>query len=160
MKCKYLAIRSKKNVKYCYCRLLKKEIDFSACKSCNNKEFKTYKQLQASKPITEYKFKKHKLTKHTEIPLKVKKEVWERDNHKCIFCGKEVPLFNANSHYIKRSHNGLGIPKNIMTNCDECHNKFDDSVLRKSMLIQARKHFKSKYKDWNEDDLIYKKWGN
>ena len=160
MKCKYLAIRSKKNVKYCYCRLLKKEIDFSACKSCSDKEYKIYKQLQASKPMKEYKFKKHKLTKKTEIPQKVKKEVWERDEHKCIFCGKEVPLFNANSHYIKRSQLGLGIPKNIMTNCDECHDKFDDSIFRKEMQIKAKKHFQSKYENWNEEELVYKKWGN
>ena len=160
MKCKYLTIRTKNKTKYCYCRLLKKEIEFNACKCCNNKEYKTYKQLQATKPIKEYKIKKHKLTKYTEIPLKIKKEVWERDNHKCIFCGKEVPLFNANSHYIKRSQLGLGITKNIMTNCDECHENFDDSILRKNMIPKAQKYFNSKYKDWNEEELVYKKWGN
>lgn len=156
MNCKHFTIRSKKNKCYKYCRLQRRIIN--SCSNCEMKEYKTYKQLKATKSIRDYKFKKHKLTKHTEIPLKVKKEVWERDNHKCIFCGKEVPLFDANSHYIKRSHNGLGIPENIMTNCDGCHNKFDDSILRKSMLIKARIHFKSKYEDWNEDDLIYKKW--
>lgn len=158
MKCKHFTIRTKTKIKYYYCRLLKKEIDLNVCKRCDNKEFKIYKQLQACKPIKEYKFKKHKLTKHTEISLKTKKEVWERDSHKCIFCGKEVPLSNANSHYIKRSHNGLGIPKNIMTNCDECHSKFDDSVLRKNMIPKARKHFKSIYENWSEEDLVYKKW--
>lgn len=160
MKCKYLAIRSKKNIKYFYCKLLKEKIDLCACKLCSKREYKTYKSLQATKPISEYKLKKHKLTKHTEIPMKVKKEVWERDEHKCIFCGKEVPLFHANSHYIKRSQKGLGIPKNIMTNCDDCHEKYERSSLRKEMKKIARKYFKSKYNDWKEEDLVYKKWGN
>lgn len=160
MKCKYFTIRTKNKTKYSYCRLLKQEVELSVCKSCNDKEYKNYKQLQATKTIKDYKFKKHKLTKETEITQKVKKAVWERDNHKCIFCDKEVPLFNANSHFIKRSHNGLGIEENIMTNCNECHKKFDDSILRKNMIPVARKHFKSKYKNWNEEDLIYKKWGN
>lgn len=160
MKCKYFTIRTKNKNKYSYCRLLRKEIDLNACKSCSDKEYKIYKQLQASKPIKEYKLKKHKLTKETDISQKVKKEVWERDNHKCIFCGKEAPLFNANSHYIKRSQLGLGIPKNIMTNCDECHDKYDDSIFRKEMQIKAKRHFQSKYEDWNEEDLVYKKWGN
>ena len=41
--------------------------------------------------------------------------VWERDNHRCIFCGKLVPYNLANSHFIKRSQGGLGIEQNIMT---------------------------------------------
>lgn len=47
-----------------------------------------------------------------------------------------------------------------MTNCDECHENFDDSILRKNMIPKAQKYFKSKYKDWNEEELVYKKWGN
>lgn len=46
---------------------------------------------------------KHKRTKATDIPPKVKTIVWERDNHKCISCGKYVPKSCANAHYIKRS---------------------------------------------------------
>lgn len=31
---------------------------------------------------------KHKRTKVTEISMKTKEIVWERDNHQCIFCGR------------------------------------------------------------------------
>ena len=160
MKCKHFTIRTHKNERYFWCRYLKQQITYDSCKNCCCKELKKYKTLKATKTIKDSRLKKHKLTKHTEIPLKVKKVVWKRDNHKCIFCDKEVPLFNANSHYIKRSHNGLGIEENVMTNCDECHRKFDDSILRKNMIPLAKKHFKSKYEDWDEEDLVYEKWGN
>lgn len=155
MNCKHFAIRSKKNVSYKYCRLQRKIID--SCSNCEMREYKTYKQLKTTKSINEYKFKKHKLTKYTEIPLKIKKEVWERDNHKCIFCGKEVPLECANSHYIKRSQLGLGIVENTMTNCYGCHDKYDNSVLRKIMKPKAREYLRSKHEDWNEENLVYKK---
>lgn len=157
MRCKYLTIRTKNKTKYCYCRLQKEEISFSDCNCCKNREYKDYKKLQATKIINEYKFKKHKLTKHTEISPKVKRTVWERDNHKCIFCNKEVSIEYANSHYIKRSQLGLGIEENIMTNCYECHKKFDDTSLRKIMLPIAKKYFETKYKNWNEKNLVYKK---
>ena len=159
MICKNLLRRSKKNEHYFFCKIKKKKINLDECRGCKLKEFKEYKKL-SSKPIREYKLKKHKITKMTEMPIEVKKEVWERDKHKCIFCGKEVPLFNANSHFIKRSKLGLGIPENIMTNCDRCHDLFDNSTKRKEMIPVARKYFMSKYKDWNEKKLIYKKWGD
>lgn len=44
-----------------------------------------------------------KRSKDCEIPQKVKENVWNRDNHKCILCGKYVPKTCANAHYIKRS---------------------------------------------------------
>lgn len=158
MICKNLLRRSKKNEYYFFCKTKKKKINLDECRGCELKEFKEYKKL-SSKPIKEYKLKKHKITKMTEIPIEVKKEVWERDKHKCIFCGKAVPLFNANSHFIKRSKLGLGIPENIMTNCDRCHDLFDNSIKRKEMIEVARKYFMSKYKNWDEKKLIYKKWG-
>lgn len=44
------------------------------------------------------------------ISIKTKQIVYDRDNQKCIICGKYVPMSNANAHYIKRSQGGLGIP--------------------------------------------------
>ena len=157
MGCKYLTVRSHKNKKYFYCRLLKSEISLDECCCCENKEHKQYKKLKANKSIRDCKTK-HKLTKQTEIKTSTKKIVWERDNHKCMFCGKEVPMTCANSHYIKRSHNGKGIEQNLLTNCIECHNKFDDSIERATMLERAKQYLQTKYENWNEDDLIYKKY--
>lgn len=45
MNCKYFKIRSKKNKKYCYCALLKKEVSFSCYRECYNKEYKQFKSL-------------------------------------------------------------------------------------------------------------------
>lgn len=44
-----------------------------------------------------------KRSKACEISQKTKEEVWNRDNHKCIYCGKYVPKTCANAHFIKRS---------------------------------------------------------
>lgn len=38
-----------------------------------------------------------------EISQKTKQIVWDRDQHKCIYCGKYVPKSCANAHFIKRS---------------------------------------------------------
>ena len=102
----------------------------------------------------------HKVTKATAIPKDVKLKVWERDKHKCIFCYTPVSWNYANSHYIKRSHLGLGIEENIFTACPTCHHNFDDTPKRKYLLPIAKEYLMSKYDYWNEDILIYKKWGN
>ena len=133
--------------------LLKKEITFDNCRDCANKEYKDHSTLKAKTNISEKKYKKHKLTKATEIPLKVKKEVWERDNHKCIYCSKEVPLSCANSHYIKR----LGIPQNIVCACPICHDRYDFGINVQDMINYTREYLKSKYVVWNEEILKYKK---
>ena len=46
---------------------------------------------------------KSKRSKACEISQKVKEIVWNRDNNKCIYCGRYVPMSCANSHFIKRS---------------------------------------------------------
>ncbi len=44
-----------------------------------------------------------KRSKACEISQKVKEIVWNRDNHKCIYCERYVPKTCANAHFIKRS---------------------------------------------------------
>ena len=46
---------------------------------------------------------KSKRSKACEISQKVKERVWNRDNHRCICCGRYVPKTCANAHFIKRS---------------------------------------------------------
>ena len=155
--CKNLRIRSKKGVKYFFCVKKKAKIERKECSECNCIEFKKMSKMAVKtrlKPIS----KINKVTKATSITKKVKMEVWERDNHRCIFCQKEVPWNYANSHYIKRSQLGLGIPENIMTNCQRCHNLFEESIYRENMKEYAKNYFISKYSYWNEDILIYKKY--
>lgn len=158
-KCINLKFRKKKGQTYCYCTQKQTVIDFKACSGCLNKEFKKVAKMAVKKPLNECK-KKHKTTIATSIPRKVKEVVWKRDNCSCIFCGKYVDVFWANSHFIKRSHQGMGIEENIFTACPACHNDFDDTPKRKYMLPIAKRYLMSKYDYWNEEMLVYKKWGN
>lgn len=164
-KCKYLRYRRKKGQIYLYCTIRGTLEGFNCCKGCLDREYKKVPQnalkkvnkLSAKKPINKVS-KTNKITKATSISKEVKMKVWERDNHCCIFCHKPVAWNFANSHYIKRSHLGLGIEENIMTNCNECHNLFEREPTRSEMLPIAKNYLKSKYEDWNEDMLVYKKY--
>lgn len=101
---------------------------------------------------------KSKRSKACDISQKTKQIVWERDGRECIICGRPgLP----NSHYIRRSKGGLGIEQNIATMCIECHNAYDDgkdTELRDYIKQKTKKYLQSKYDDWKEEDLIYKKW--
>lgn len=99
---------------------------------------------------------KSKKAKATDIPMAVKKKVWERDSQCCIFCGS--PNAAPNMHFIPRSHGGLGIEQNIGTGCQECHHKLDNTEHRAEMLVEFEIYLKSKYENWNLSDLIYDKW--
>ena len=156
-KCINFRIRTKKGKKYYYCTKKRAIVEFNCYFGCLNKEYKKVAKntLKTSQKI---KGKKHELTKATEIPKKVKLKVWERDNHCCISCGKYVEWYYANSHYTKRSQLGLGIEQNIMTNCDRCHDLFEESEYREKMKEFAKEYLKGKYEVWNEDMLIYKKY--
>lgn len=146
MNCKNLRIRTKKGIKYKYCILLKKVIK-DECYNCMNKEYKIYSKQK----------KKHKLTKKTEIPIKVKKVVWERDHHQCIYCNKYVDVYYANSHYIKRSQLGLGIEQNVVAACPDCHYKYDFKDFNNEMKNYTKQYLSSLYDGWNEENLVYKK---
>lgn len=52
----------------------------------------------------------------------------------------------------------MGIPENLMTNCERCHNLFEESIYREEMKEFARNYLISKYDYWNEEMLIYKKY--
>lgn len=92
-------------------------------------------------------------TKALDITPKVKKQVWERDGHCCIFCGS--PMAMPNAHYIPRSHGGLGIERNIVTACIHCHDQMDHTVSRPEYLAKAKEHLQNCYPDWDETKLTY-----
>lgn len=148
--CKYFKIKLNRSFE---CKRQKKIINVKDCANCIYKE---YKNAQNYDKIVR-KVKPSKRTKSLAITKNVKMIVWERDNHECIFCHCKVPWNLANSHFIKRSHGGLGIPKNIFCACLDCHRDFDDTPKRAWMLPIARNYLIKKYSYWNEDMLIYKK---
>ncbi len=127
-------------------------IDYS--KFAFPKPLKTVKKKK--QPI---KGKKHSQTKKYEIPPKVKVNVWERDNHKCIFCGKYVDWTKANAHYIPRGLGGLGIEENIFTACDDCHREQDNGLNSDVLTEYARIYLSNIYGEtWKEEDLIFRKY--
>jgi hypothetical protein len=108
---------------------------------------------------------KSQRTKALNIPVEVKRKVAERDSidgHPCcIWCGKPAPTSNplafSNAHYIPRSQGGLGIEENILTLDWECHLMFDQTEKHRQMKAFLKEYLKSKYPDWKEEDLVYKK---
>lgn len=152
MNCINLRIRSKKYKKYFFCKIRAQKIDYEECKNCT---YKTYKK------VTKIKGTKHTRTKATDIPTTVKRAVWERDNHKCIFCNKSVSMFYANAHFIPRSAGGLGIEENIFTACEYCHNEQDNGLNTEEYDTRAEEYLKEKYKGcWTKENLIYRKRRN
>ena len=99
---------------------------------------------------------KSKRAKACDISQSVKEKVWERDNYACVFCGKIYA--NPNAHFIARSQGGKGVERNILTLCIDCHRRYDQTTDREQMREFFRKYLQSKYADWNEDNLIYKKF--
>ena len=61
MNCKNLRIRSKKYIKYFYCKINKKKITLELCKDCEDKDYVKR---------TEIKGKKHKQTKDSLRKIK------------------------------------------------------------------------------------------
>lgn len=113
-----------------------------------------------------------KRTKALAIPKEVKEAVWKRQKGKSLFAPYQpISVEECCCHYIPRSRGGLGIEQNIFGCTMSQHRLFDNNVLKtpwdvkstnlkiEEMHTVVRNHFKLNYKDWNEDDLIYRKYG-
>ena len=100
-----------------------------------------------------------KRSRACEISQKVKEIVWNRDNHKCIYCERYVPKTFANAHFIKRSQGGLGIPENIVTLCPQWHYQEDFGQDTKLYEDYIENYLKGIYgANWNKEKLFYKKY--
>ena len=100
---------------------------------------------------------KSKRSKATDITLKVRKEVIERDKY-CVICGKPG---NDIAHYINRSHGGLGIKENLVLLCRECHFAFDNGKskeIAENIRLDIKTYLHFKYPLMKEENLKYKKW--
>ena len=106
-------------------------------------------------------------SKATDIPMSVKKKVFERDGGRCVICGNAYSVA-PNAHILSRAKGGLGIETNIVTLCtivstNKCHHRFDNGTKkeREKMLKIITKYMKSIYgNSWNIDDQKYKKWSD
>lgn len=104
---------------------------------------------------------KSKRRKACEIPKDVKQRVYERDGEQCVGCGRWVPERNACAHFIARAHGGLGIEKNILTLCDDCHNLLDKVAGERSERLkeELRDYLRGFYGEGFEKECVYDKWG-
>ena len=82
----------------------------------------------------------------------------ERDGGKCVLCG--LPCGEPNAHFIRRSRMGKGIAENIFTACHRCHQEYDTSPQndRGELYRFLRGYLQSKYPDWDESELVYRKY--
>ena len=109
---------------------------------------------------------KTKRSKACDIPQKVKLQVFLRDNGRCVVC-KNSHNVMPNAHFIPRSQGGLGIEENIVTLCtdlteNKCHSRFDRGTKeqRDELGNKIESYLKSKYPNWNKENLYYKKGEN
>lgn len=160
--CKYLKQKLNRTLE---CKKQNKIINIRECNSCplcewttkDNKSSSTFNKKSPVKSGMKKTSKPSKRARALAISKQVKLIVWERDGKRCIFCHCPIPWNLANSHFVKRSHGGLGIPENVFCACLDCHHNFDDTINREWMLPIAKKYLMSKYENWNEDELIYRK---
>lgn len=94
--------------------------------------------------------------KALQISSYVKLIVNRRDEGLCVYCHKPG---NPEAHFIPRSKGGLGVPQNILTLCRSCHDQYDNGPreLRDGMRESFRDYLCSKYDDWSEENIIYRK---
>lgn len=94
-------------------------------------------------------------TKALDIPERVKDAVWERDGHRCILCMSAQAMPNA--HVVSRAHGGLGVEKNIVTLCQNCHRMLDQSTKRKYLMQEVYAYMRAKYPGWEPEQQMYRK---
>lgn len=95
-----------------------------------------------------------------DVSPKVKKIVQERDQC-CIVCGSHRALTYAHV-FVNRSHQGMGVERNIALLCMKCHNDYDNSNKKeKHDYVEkvVKDYMHSIYGDINIADLKLKnKW--
>lgn len=105
-------------------------------------------------------------TKARAISPEVKEAVAQRDSFDnwpcCINCGRPAPIEKptafSNAHFISRAQGGLGIEENILTLCSECHRRYDQTTERPRLREFFREYLQSKYSDWDEAKLYYRRY--
>lgn len=107
----------------------------------------------------------HTRTKALGITIRVKEEVADRDSFDgypcCVLCGLPAPPYNrlafSCAHYINRAQGGLGVERNILTLCPDCHYRYDQTTDRAILKPFFARYLKEHYPDWDEESLYYKK---
>lgn len=132
-------LKKKKNKPYC--NLLNKEITFSQCRECDNKEYKNYidrkksgfrskspvksgqinknAQSLTKKPVK--KAKMHNKSKKLTVTKETYNYVIERDKYCCRLCGSTNWLQLHHILYRSQRKDLINDVNNCIMLCDDCH---------------------------------------
>ena len=72
----------------------------------------------------------------------------------CIFCGRPG---DPVAHVISRAHGGLGVERNIVTACTQCHERMDNSTYRKIYVSRSKSYLENIYGPIDWAALVYRK---
>lgn len=111
-----------------------------------------------------------KRSRKLEFTQRERERIKERDGG-CIFCKMRYHMDECQNtyllrptqmmHYIPRKpHGGLGIAENGALGCQFHHEMMDNGNKgrRPEMLRLFKEYLKRHYRDWKEEDLVYKKY--
>lgn len=109
-----------------------------------------------------------KRTKALQYTKDVYNKVLQRDGCACIFCQQLYRMPTNYSfeksicdmmHFVNRSQGGLGIEENLAVGCRYHHSLLDNGNLgiRDEMIQLFETYLKSRYPEWNKENLYYKK---
>lgn len=73
---------------------------------------------------------------------KIIKEIFERDDFRCVRCGTYKDLESVSHHITFRSQGGLGTKRNGATTCRSCH-----------ALAHSDKEIRKWFEQWREETL-------
>ncbi len=77
--------------------------------------------------------------KAKKISLKIRKDIWERDNYKCTYCEIDLPKkrgpYLTVDHVLPKKQGGGDEPSNLTTACDQCNK--DKGHLLLTQFIRA-----------------------
>ena len=125
MNCKHLCLRTKKGIKYYYCRCLKKEVSIYCYRDCMYKEYKKI-----------FKSKSHKSNAIKKME-KNRESVFTKNLDYCYLCGKE----KNDLHEIFGGRNRINSIKYnfVLPLCRECHSSNqDNAAFNRYWHIQAQ----------------------
>lgn len=121
-------IHLKKRKNKPYCNVIKKEIPFSRCQECGNKEYKPKSKENLSyknKKCTVYSKNSAKTKNKSNKRITVSKEVYntvtERDNYCCRLCGSTNWIQLHHILYRSQRRDLINDVDNCIMLCDDCH---------------------------------------
>ena len=111
IKCQFLRIRSKDNIKYQYCTKLRKKwrLNENLCYMC---EFKELKKIKSIKKVSK---------KRIFVEKNTYNQVYLRDGGRCRLCGKYMDLHLHHIIYRSENKNLINEVYNCIMLCSSCH---------------------------------------